>query len=256
VTARLPLFLLWLRRDIKSRYAGSMMGIFWAVLSPLFTISLFYVLFAHIFKVRVPELASDTGFFYYLLTGILPWLAMSEGLARSTGVLAAYEQFLQKQPFPVAILPATAVIAALLPQVVGTIVLLFLLATNGLFRPSVLLYLPYLLIMQLAMTLGLGMALSILALHVRDLLQAVPISLQFVFYATPILYPLSMVPAEYHYLFALNPFACLIMGYQHAFLGTSTGNLVLLAIPVWAGTLGSGGYLLFRILKPTLGETL
>lgn len=256
MTLRSPLFWLWLKRDIKSRYAGSMMGALWAVLGPVFTIALFYVLFAHIFRVRVPELASEAGFFYYLVVGILPWLAVSEGLCRSTGVLVAYEQFLQKQPFPVAILPTTAVIAAILPQLVGTVVLIVLLMAAGLFRPISLLFLPILFVLQVAITLGLGMALSILSMHMRDLIQAVPIGLQFLFYATPILYPLSMVPAGYHGLYALNPFACLVMAYQHAFLGTDVPTIAMLALPAWGLVLGGGGYALFCVLKPMLGETL
>jgi len=149
-----PLFLLWLKRDIKSRYAGSLMGMLWSILGPLFTIAMFYVLFTYIFKVRVPELASDSGFFYYLLAGILPWLAISEGIARSTGVLVAHEQFLQKQAFPIGILPATTVIAALLPQLIGSIVFIGLLLAAGLFQAKALLLLPLLLIIQIIITLG------------------------------------------------------------------------------------------------------
>lgn len=251
-----PLFSLWLKRDIKSRYTGSLMGLFWAILGPLFTIALFYILFAHIFKVRIPELTSETGFFYYLLAGILPWLAISEGIARSTGVLVAHEQFLQKQVFPVEILPATTVIAALLPQLIGSLVLIGLLVQAGLFQPRTLLLLPLLLGVQVSITLGLSMALSILAMHMRDLLHAIPLVLQFLFYITPILYPLSMVPNEYRDLYLLNPFACLIMGYQNAFLGTHISPLIPLALVLWTLLLGGGGYMLFRVLKPTLGESL
>ena len=256
MSSYLPLFMLWLKRDIKSRYAGSLMGIVWSIIGPLLTIALFYVLFTYIFKVRVPELASDTGFFYYLLAGILPWLAISEGIARSTGVLVAYEQFLQKQAFPIGILPATTVIAALLPQAIGTVAFIGLLLTAGLFQAKTLLILPLLFVLQVAITIGLSMALSILAVHMRDLLHAIPITLQFLFYATPVLYPISMVPAQYHNLYALNPFACIVMSYQSAFLGIPISPLIVAALIFWTLLLGVGGYLLFRVLKPTLGEVL
>ena len=256
MNSHFPLFLLWLKRDIQSRYAGSLMGMLWSILGPLFTIAMFYVLFTYIFKVRVPELASDTGFFYYLLAGILPWLAISEGIARSTGVLVAHEQFLQKQAFPIGILPATTVIAALLPQLIGSAVFIVLLLAAGLFQAQTLLLLPLLLIIQIIITLGLGMVLSIFAIHMRDLLHAIPITLQFLFYATPILYPISMVPEQYHIFYALNPFACIVMSYQSAFLGTAISSIILIALIFWTVVLGVGGYILFRVLKPTVGEVL
>ncbi|MFZ5580739.1 MAG: ABC transporter permease [Pseudomonadota bacterium] len=250
------LFWLWLKRDIKSRYAGSFIGLLWAILGPLLTIAMFYVLFAHIFKVRIPELASDTGFLYHLLAGMLPWLAIAEGLSRSTGVLVAHEQFLQKQAFPIGVLPATTVMAALLPQLIGSLLFIALLIGAGLFHPDALIALPFLLAAQIAMTLGLGMALSIFAVHLRDLMHAVPISMQFLLYATPILYPLSMVPAEYHHLYLLNPFACLTLAYQAAFLQTPIEGVFLLGLAAWSIVLGAGGYTLFRLLKPTVGEVL
>lgn len=252
----LNLLWLWLKRDIKSRYAGSLIGLVWAILSPILTITLFYVLFAYIFKVRIPELAADSGFFYYLLVGMLPWLAISEGISRSTGTLVAHEQFLQKQAFPVGILPTTVVIGALLPQLIGTVLLIGLLISSELFQPQALLTLPLLLFAQIIITLGLGMVLSILALHIRDLIHAIPISLQFLFYATPILYPLSMVPSQYHPFYLLNPFACLVLGYQSALLGTKISIFTIGALILWVLFLGGGGYLLYRLLKPTIGETL
>lgn len=248
------LFWLWLKRDIKSRYAGSGAGLLWAVLGPLMTILLFYVVFSFIFQVRIPEVAREQGYFYYLLAGILPWLAISEGLARATGVLVAHEQFLQKQVFTVGILPATAVIGALVPQLVGTVFYLLLLVWADLLRWQALLAFPLVLAVQVVMILGAGAALSILAVHLRDLLHAVPLGLQFLFYATPILYPLSMVAEGYRFLFLFNPFACLAMAYQALFLGTPLEAPVWLALAAWTVVLGLGGQVLFRILKPTLGE--
>ena len=125
------LFLLWMQRDIKSRYAGSVGGLFWALLQPVFTIALFYVVFALVLQVRVPELASTSGYFLYLLAGLLPWLSISDGLARSTGALVGQEQFLQKVVFPIEIIPATAVITSLVTQLIGMVFLLIFLVAAG-----------------------------------------------------------------------------------------------------------------------------
>lgn len=249
-------FWMWLKRDIKSRYVGSFGGLAWAVLAPLFTILLFYVLFSKIFLVKVPEIASEAGFFYYLLAGILPWLAISEGLSRGTGVIVAHEQFLQKQAFAVGVLPSSVVVAGLLPQLVGTLLFAVLILLSPIPVTAAWLLWPLVLGLQLAMILGLTLLLSVLAVHLRDLLHAIPVLLQFFFYATPILYPMSMVPESYHWLYLLNPFAPLVQAYHAVLLGTSFSVIEGLALVFWALVLGLGGYVGYRILLPTVGESL
>ncbi|WP_369667071.1 ABC transporter permease [Thioalkalicoccus limnaeus] len=251
-----PVFRIWLRRDIKSRYAGSLAGLLWAVISPIATIALFYLLFAFIFQIRVPEIAAQSGFFFYLLAGLLPWLSIAEGLSRATGVIVGHEGFLQKQAFPVEVLPVTVVTASLVTQGVGTLVFVVLLWWAGILGEGVPWLWPLALIAQLAMTIGLGLALAVLAMHLRDLLHATPLVLQFLFYASPILYPMSMVPVAVHHLYLLNPFAVLVRTYHAAFLGLELPMAVLVSLGIWTLVLGGGGYLVFRTLKPTLGETL
>jgi lipopolysaccharide transport system permease protein len=246
---------LWLKRDLKSRFAGSIGGLAWALLLPLFTVLLFYVVFALVLQVRVPELASERGYFLYLLAGLLPWLSIADGLSRAAGSLAGQEQFLQKIVFPIDVLPATAVVSGLLTQIVGTLVLLILLAGEGLLSIRLLL-LPLVLSCQLLLCLGLGCALAILGVHLRDLLQLVPVLLQFLFYSAPILYPISLIPPGYHRFFLLNPFTGLIEIYHWLFLGLPVGWPAVAALLFWTMLLGVGGWLLFRALKPTLGDYL
>lgn len=249
------LFWLWLRREVKSRYAGSAGGLAWALLQPLFTVLLFYVVFALVLQVRIPELASGRGYFLYLLAGILPWLSVADGLSRAVGALVGQEQFLQKIVFPIDILPATAVVGSLPTQIVGTLILLLLLAGDGLLSLRHMLW-PLVLGCQLVLTLGLGLALAAIGMHLRDTLQVVPVLLQFLFYSAPILYPKSLIPPEYHPLFLLNPFAGLIETYHWLFLGLPVGPGAIAALLFWTVSLGGGGWLLFRVLKPTLGDYL
>lgn len=249
------LFWLWLKRDVKSRYAGSAGGLAWAVLMPLSTVLLFYVVFALVLRVRVPELASKQGYFLYLLAGLMPWISIADGLSRATGALAGQEQFLQKIVFPIDVLPATAIVSSLLTQAVGTVVLLILMTGNDLLGWR-LLALPLVLTCQLALTLGLGCALAIVSVHLRDTLQVVPVLLQFVFYSAPILYARSLIPPRYHPLFLLNPFTGLIEAYHWLFLDMPIGPGTLLSLLFWTAVLGGGGWALFQALKPTLGDYL
>jgi len=249
------LLLLWLRRDLKSRYAGSLGGLLWAFLLPLFTVAIFYVVFARILQVRIPELSGENGYFFYLLAGLLPWLSLSDGLSRASSALVAQEQFLQKIVFPIAILPATALLSSLLPQLIGTVILLLLLLVFGNLSLSLLLW-PLVFICQLVLSLGLAFALAIVSVHVRDIIQLMPVVLQIFFYATPILYPKSMIPESYHVFFLFNPIAGLMEAYQAVFLGVGLPLDTLISLLIWTLLLGGGGWLLFRALKPTLGDYL
>ncbi|MGF1526382.1 MAG: ABC transporter permease, partial [Candidatus Competibacterales bacterium] len=212
---------LWLRRDLKTRYADSIGGGLWALLAPLATIALFYLVFARILQVRIPrdDGAPETGFFFFLLAGFLPWLAIGEGLSRAAGSLVAQEQFLQKMTFPLGLIPATVVVSSAVPQVVGTVVLALLLLSHGEGLAWRWLWWPLLLGWQLLACLGLGLALAVVSVHLRDLLQALPVVLQLLFYAAPILYPKALVPEAYHPLFWLHPFAGFIECYHALFLG-------------------------------------
>ena len=249
-----PLLRVWLRREVRSRYAGSAAGLLWAVAAPVVTVLLFYVLFAYIFQVRIPEIASQSGYFFYLLAGLLPWLTIHEGISRATSCIVAYEQFLQKQAFAVEILPLSVILAALVTQAVGTLLFLAMLIYAGLWQVQWLWLFPLALVCQVVMTVGLGFALAIVAYHFRDLLHAMPLLLQFFLYATPILYQISMVPEGYRFLVLLNPFAPVIMTYHAAFIGAAWPPVVALALVFWTLLLGVGGLWLFRVLKPTLGE--
>lgn len=245
---------LWIRREIRSRYAGSVLGLIWAILLPLITMVLYYLVFAVVLSVRIPELAGASGYFYYLLAGLLPWLTISEGVNRSVTALVAQEQFLQKIVFPVWILPTSVIGASLIPQIVGFIALLALLAGQDLLTPAGILSIPLLFMCQLVIMIGLGLSLSVLGVHLRDLGQLVPVCLQLLFYASPILYPKSLVPEAWHWVFALNPFGPLIDGYQAALLGFDMTTTGLLALAGWTVLLGGGGIALFLKLKPTLGD--
>ncbi len=246
---------LWTRREITSRYAGSLIGVLWALLLPLGNIFLFYFVFAVILKVRVPELAFEQGYFFYLLAGLLPWMGLAEGITRAAYSLVTQEQLLQKIAFPVAVLPIAAVLASLLPQLIGMLIFIGMLALFGLLKSSIFELIP-LLFCQLAMTCGLGLLLAVLAVGFRDLLHLVPIFVQFLFYATPILYPYSMVPVPYQTWFLFNPFAVLVAGYHAAFLGLPFSSSCLIALLVWTSLLGGGGLWLFRALRGALGDWL
>jgi lipopolysaccharide transport system permease protein len=190
-----------------------------------------------------------------LLAGLLPWLSIADGIARATGSLVGQEQFLQKVVFPIEVIPITAIMTSLVTQLIGTAFLLLFLIATGMLSLRWLL-LPVLLACQIIMMLGLGCALAVLGVQVKDLLQLVPVLLQFLFYSAPILYSRSFIAPGYHKFFLLNPFTALMEAYHWVLLGIPIHWPTILALVFWTLLLGLGGWLLFRVLKPTLGDYL
>ena len=170
--------------------------------------------------------------------------------------MVAYEGFLSKQPMPAEILPAVTVGGTLLTLVLGYALLLVLCVTQGVGPRASWVWLPPLVAAQLIITLGLAMFLSMAHFLWRDVGAFVAFFLQLWFYLTPIIYPLSEVPARFHNWFMFNPAACLSLAVQHAALGLPVPAATNWALAAWVVVLGAGGWLFFRAMKPALGEAL
>ncbi|MCK9516170.1 MAG: ABC transporter permease [Ottowia sp.] len=246
----------WLVREYKTRYAGSALGLLWAIIQPLATLAIFYVLFGKILAVRVPGLAAQNGYLLHLLAGLAVWLPFVDGVGRGVGCVVAYEGFLSKQPMPAEILPAVTVGGTLLTLFLGYALLLVLCVTQGVGPRASWVWLPPLVLVQLIITLGLAMLLAMAHFLWRDVGAFVAFFLQLWFYLTPIIYPLSQVPERFHSWFMFNPAACLSLAVQHAALGLAVPPATTWALLAWTVLLGGGGWLFFRAMKPALGEAL
>ena len=212
------------RRDILSRYAGSAGGAFWAILNPLLLILTYFFIFGVVLHSRVPGDPSATGFAFYFLAGMMPWLAVSDSLGRAPGVLIEHRNFIRKLVFPVETLPVNLVVTGLVTEFFG--IAIFLLG-SFILRDHVsmtLLYLPLLVIPQVLLTTGLCWFLAAMGVFVRDLAQINGYLLTIWFFVTPICYPeqqmASLSPQAAH-LMALNPIYVLVRNYRRVLLESS-----------------------------------
>lgn len=246
----------WMVREFKTRYAGSVLGFAWAFVQPLATLAIFYVLFGLVLAVRVPGLDVDNGYLLHLLAGLAVWLPFTDAIGRGVGSLAAYEDFLRKQPMPAEILPAVSVGGSLLVFAIGYGLLLVLSIGQGVGPYASLAWLPVLLVAQIALTYGLTLLLSMAHFLWRDVGSMVAFGLQLWFYVTPIVYPLSQVPEQFHKWFLFNPLACLVLMVQGAVLHMPVPPGTPLALAIWVVLLGGGGWWFFRSMKSALGEAL
>jgi len=211
------------RRDFLSRYRASSVGLFWTLIQPAFMICVYTVTFSLIMNVRFGTDASPTSFVLYLFCGMLPWLAFSESLSRSSTVVLENSNFVKKLVFPTQILPINMMLSALITEGIGIVILLIaILLFKHSLHPTVAL-LPVVLIPQILLTLGLGWILASLTVFIRDIANFLNLILTAWLFLTPIFYPEEIilrarVPDLFKALFVLNPMYTLVSNYRRIFL--------------------------------------
>jgi lipopolysaccharide transport system permease protein len=240
-----------LRHELQLRYVGSLAGAYWAVINPLIQVGVYVVLVTVIFKARLPDTGTSRfDYAVFVLAGMTGWLAMQEGIVMSSSSLLRHADIVKNVIFPLELLPTTAVLVSLISMGVSLTALLVLIVISG---PAIgwsIVCFPLLLALQVALTLGVGLILSIVTSFVRDMALILPIFLQFVTLMTPILYSIDSMPPFLRALTRLNPIYHLVSGYRDIFVtGAWPSALGLLYVAVVAGALLSAGLVVFRAAK-------
>jgi lipopolysaccharide transport system permease protein len=206
-------FLTW--REISIRYKQTVLGFAWAVIQPLATMLVFTVFLGRLAK--VPSDGIPYPVFSYL--GLLPWMYFANAVTRSGTSLVGNANLLSKVYFPRLLIPLSGTLSALVDFFIAFAILLVLMVGYGVpIRPSLFLVVPLTLLTAVAAT-GIGMWLSALNVQYRDVQHAVPFLMQLWMFATPVVYPASVVPERWQLVFALNPMTGIIEAYRDAALG-------------------------------------
>jgi lipopolysaccharide transport system permease protein len=250
------------RRDFQGRYAGSLLGFVWSLVQPLWMLLLFTFVFSTVMKVSPVGPAAGQlrtqHFAIFLFGGLLPWLALHEGVLRSSTAITENASLVKKLRFPSEILVLAVVLAALLHEAIAAAIFLVVLACVGELSwgglPLLLVAVP----LQIGMTLGLGLMVAAVHVFFRDTAQILGMVFNAWFYLTPVVYPLALVPGRFRGWLELNPLTPLVGLYRQAFLGggslapvPGTGRLA-----VAAAVLLSVGFWLFRRLKRAFADEI
>jgi lipopolysaccharide transport system permease protein len=217
------------RREIAARYKGSVLGILWALLTPVVTIATFTLLFAGIFGARFGVSGSEWEFALYLFCGMLPWTAFQEAVQLSSQKIVSQANLVKRVVFPLEILPVAQTLSSLATQLFGTVALLIAaLVIQRTLHPTIL-WLPVLIVPQLLLTFGAAWLVAALGVFLRDIVQGIALVLMVWMYLTPIFYPESIVPERFRAIINANPFTPLIRNYRRIMLEGS--------VPDWRGLL-------------------
>lgn len=209
------LFFILTLRDIKVRYKQTFLGVLWVVIQPLLMMLVFTLFFGKLAK--IPSDGIPYPLFAY--AGLLPWTFFSNALNSSGNSLVGNSSLITKVYFPRMIIPIAAVGAGLLDFAISFALLVLLMFYYGVgFSPNILL-LPILALLTALLAIGLGMWMSALNVKYRDIRYALPFLIQLWLFATPVIYPSSLIPENWRWLYRLNPLTGLIEGYRSAIFG-------------------------------------
>jgi lipopolysaccharide transport system permease protein len=222
LTKQRELIALMTWRDFSSRYRGSMGGLLWSVIQPLVMMVIYTIVFSLFLKIRFSTDASPFTFSVYLLCGLLPWTAFSEGIFRCKDIIRGNINLVKRVVFPLEILPLNVIFAATIQQIIGLVLLIPLAwVVSGNLYWTILLV-PVIMLMQLLFAAGMNWITASLAVYLPDIGHMINLILAVWMFLTPIFYPEDVVPAQALVLFEINPMARLVHLYRAAFM---TGQL-------------------------------
>jgi ABC-type polysaccharide/polyol phosphate export permease len=247
-----------LSRDIKERYAGSVLGIFWTFLQPLLFILIYWMVFSQILRIRIQTDTGDIPFIAFLLSGLLPWFALQEGVLRGASAILDKRHVIKKVLFPVELFPLASVMSAFIHHGVG--IVLFLLGFfiwQGSVSFLQISFIIVLISLQILLTSGLSLFFSSLSVYIRDITQILGVVFQVLFYMSTILYPITSVPETFKGIILLNPFTVFTEAFHNVILYNrypGTGNMIFLLCMTAA--IFFGGIYIFRKLKKGFADVV
>jgi len=242
-------FLTW--RDVKIRYKQTFLGAAWAIIQPLLTMVIFSLFFGKLAKVP----SDDLPYPIFAFAALIPWTFFANGLQLSAMSLAGNANMIKKVYFPRIIVPSAAVLSGFVDFLMAFVVLLGMMVFYGVLPTINILFLPPLLLLAFVTSLGVGLWLSAVNVHFRDVRYIVPFLVQSWMFATPIAYPSSLLPEFWRPFYALNPMVGVVEGFRWALLGTDTSpGLMVLASSVAAVTILISGAYYFRRMEKTFAD--
>lgn len=241
-------FFTW--RDIKVRYKQTVLGFAWALIQPFFAMIVFTIFFGNLAK--IPSDGIPYPIFSY--AALLPWTLFSEGIIRSTNSMVANSNIIQKVYFPRLALPISSILSPLVDFIIAFTILIGMMFFYGIMPTINVILLPFFIIMAVITALGIGLWTSALNIKFRDVQYVIPFMIQLLLFASPVVYPVSMIPGPYQIIYGLNPMAGVIEGFRWAILGTAAPGSVILVSAIISIALLISGAFFFRRTEKTFAD--
>jgi len=244
-------FLTW--RDVKVRYKQTALGVIWVALQPLATTIVFTLIFGNLAKMPSDNLP----YAVFALAGLLPWNYFAGAVGKGGASLVGSANLISKVYFPRLIIPLSGVLGGLVDFAIVFCLLVGLLAFYGYYPTLAWLLLPFFMLLAIATALGVSLWLSALNVQYRDVGYLIPFFIQLWFFATPVVYPSSLIPPPWNALYALNPMAGVVEGFRWALFskGSAPGPIFILSLAAVIVVLISGLYV-FKRMERTFADVV
>lgn len=197
------------KRDLKSRYKGSVLGFLWMFLNPLLQLCVYTIVFSTIMRMDIEK------FYLFMFVALIPWLFFSSCLSAGPGVIFSQQDMVKKIYFPREVLPISFTLSQFVNMLLSFIVVFAaVIISRVTINPIALLYLPIIMLIELVLGLGVTYIVSALTVYFRDLQYVMGIISMAWMYLTPVIYPVDMVPEQFVDLFYLNPMTAIVIAYR------------------------------------------
>jgi lipopolysaccharide transport system permease protein len=238
-------FLIW--RDIKVRYKQTVLGGTWAIIQPFFTMVVFSLFFGELAKVP----SDGIPYPIFSFTALVPWAFFANGLNQASNSLVSDSNLIKKVYFPRLAMPIASVLGGIIDFALAFMMLVGMMLYYGITPTINVVWLPLILILAFATSLGVSLWLSAMYVQFRDVRHIIPFLTQIWLFATPIAYPSSLLKEPWLTLYGINPMVGVVEGFRWALLGTAKGSglTIIFSALVALGLLVSGAFYFRRMEK-------
>jgi lipopolysaccharide transport system permease protein len=246
-----------IRNELKLRFARSKLGGLWMIIHPLAQVLIFTVILSEVLAAKLPGIDNKYAYALYLMAGTMGWALFSETINKCTGLFIENGNLMKKMAFPRICLPFIAGGTMLVNNLLLLVAILAVFAVMGHVPQGEVIWLPILMVLTLSFAMSVGILLGVMNVFMRDIGQVVPVVLQALFWLTPVVYNIAILPEAVQRWFKLNPLFPLITSYQNV--------LVYNKPPLWADLrwlalaticLGVMSLVMFRRASPEMVDTL
>jgi lipopolysaccharide transport system permease protein len=239
-------------RDVKIRYKQTALGFLWAIIQPLFLMVVFTLFFGNLAKVP----SEGIPYPLFSFAALIPWTLFAEGITRSTTSMVSNANIMTKVYFPRLIMPLSGILSPLVDFAIAFIILIMMMAYYGFIPTIAIVLLPAFILLAILTSLSVGLWLSALNVKYRDFQYTIPFLIQLWLFASPVVYPASMLPQSWQLVYALNPMVGVIEGFRWALLGTNPPQAMILISVGVVVLLLIGGLFYFKRMEQYFADVV
>lgn len=212
------------KRDLRGRYKGSLLGVLWNFVNPLCQILVYIMVFSVIFPSNLEN------YYVYLVSGMIPWFFFSESLSQGSGCIVYQADMTKKIYFPREVLPITTVSSRFINMLLSFVMVFLVVLLSGVGIGKTVIWLPCIMIIEYILTLGLTIMASAITVYFRDIEHIIGVILMAWIWITPIMYSIDTVPVQFQGMLHLNPMTAIIEAYHSVLYYKTSPNVESLLI--------------------------